>query len=114
MTFWTGLALQRLGPQDEANALLTRIYDYSLRLERTQPKIDYFATSLPAMLLLNEDLVQRKHVDALFLRAQSLTGLSRNAESQTLLHEVLNLDCSHAGASDLLKQVRSTNIEARC
>ena len=64
MTFWTGLALQRLGRQDEATALFTRIYDHSIELERTPPKIDYFATSLPAMLLFNEDLAQRNRIEA--------------------------------------------------
>ena len=109
LTFWTGRALERLGRQDEAANLFTHIYDYSLELERAQPKIDYFATSLPAMLLFNEDLVRRNHIDALFLRAQALTGLSRTAESKSLLQEVLALDRSHAGASDLLQQLGNFN-----
>ncbi len=109
LTFWTGLALERLGRENESMALFTRIYDYSLELELAQPKIDYFATSLPAMLLFNEDLVRRNHIDALFLRAQALTGLSRTAESKSLLQEVLTLDRSHAGASDLLKQLGNFN-----
>ncbi|HEX3893438.1 MAG TPA: DUF5107 domain-containing protein [Terracidiphilus sp.] len=105
MTFWTGLALQRLGRLDEAAALFNRIYDYSIELEKTQPKIDYFATSLPALLLFNEDLVRRNRIETLFLRAQALAGLSRGAEAQRLLQQVLELDRSHAGASDLLEQL---------
>jgi len=103
MTFWTGLALNRLGRNNEANALFTRIHDYSLHLDATKPRIDYFATSLPAMLLFNEDLLRRNHIDALFLRAQALAGLGRPSESEHLLHELLDLDCSHAGAADLRK-----------
>ncbi len=109
MTFWTGVALRCLGREGESTALFTRIYDYSLELEGTEPKIDYFATSLPAMLLFHEDLVRRIHIDALFLRAQALTGLSRAVESKSLLLEVLTLDRSHAGASDLLKQLGNFN-----
>jgi tetratricopeptide (TPR) repeat protein len=109
MTFWSGLALERLGRKDEADALFTRIYDYSIELERKLPKIDYFATSLPAMLLFNEDLGGRNRIDALFLRAQALAGLNRTAESQSLLQELLNVDRNHAGATDLLKQVGSLN-----
>lgn len=105
MTFWTGLALQRLGRQDEAAALFTRICNFSVELETRQPRIDYFATSLPAMLLFNEDLARRNHIDAMFLRAQALVGLSRAAEAQSLLQEVLKLDSNHAGASDLLDQL---------
>ena len=105
MAFWTGLALERLERNDEARTLFTHIYDYSVELERTQPNIDYFATSLPAMLLFTEDLVRRNRVDAMFLRAQALAGLGRATESQNLLQEVMNLDRSHSGASDLLKQL---------
>jgi tetratricopeptide (TPR) repeat protein len=105
MTFWTALALQRLGRQDEAANLFTRVYDYSIELERTPPNLDYFATSLPAMLLFNEDLVRRNRIEALFLRAQALAGLSRAGEAQSLLEEVLKLDRSHAGASDFLEQL---------
>ena len=100
---------ERLGRKNESTALFTRIYNYSVELERTQPKIDYFATSLPAMLLFNEGLALRNHIGALFLRAQALTGLSRTLESQSLLKQVLNLDRSHAGASDLLKQAGNFN-----
>ena len=109
MTFWTGLALKRLGRNDDAIAVFNRILDYSSELERKQPKIDYFATSLPAMLLFNENLTRRNRVDALFLRAQALAGLSRTSESQGLLHEVLSLDRSHAGAIDLLTQLSKLN-----
>jgi tetratricopeptide (TPR) repeat protein len=105
MTFWTGLALRRLGRQDEAANLFTRIYDYSIELESTPPNLDYFATSLPAMLLFNDDLARRNRVAALFLRAEALAGLSRAGEAQSLLEEVLKLDRSHAGASDLLEQL---------
>jgi len=109
MTYWTGFALQRLGRNDECIALFTRIYDHSVELERTPPKIDYFATSLPAMLLFNENLEQRRRMDALFLRAQALSGLSRTVESQSLLQEILNLDRNHAGASDLVKHLGTLN-----
>ncbi len=105
MTFWTGLALRRLGRQDEAANLFTRIYDYSIELEKTPPNLDYFATSLPAMLLFNEDLVRRNRIEALFLRAEALAGLSRAGDAQSLLEEVLKLDRGHAGASDLLEQL---------
>lgn len=111
-TFWAGLALQRLGKQDEAAALFLRIYDYSVQLESTQPKIDYFATSLPAMLLFNEDLAQRNRIGAIFLRAQSLTGMNRVAEAQSLLQDVLKLDAGHAGASDLLRLLGTFNGKA--
>jgi hypothetical protein len=57
------------------------------------------------MLLFNEDLAHRNLIDALFLRAQALAGMKRIAEAEVLLREVLTLDRNHAGASDFLKQL---------
>jgi len=105
MTFWSGLALQSLGCTEDAEALFARIFDYSVELERAEPKIDYFATSLPAMLLFEEDIHKRNRVEALFLRAQALMGLGRGTEPECLLREVLALDGNDADASDLLRQL---------
>ena len=102
MSFWTAMAHLRLGREDEALMLLRQVLEYSLELEATEPKIDYFATSLPAMLLFDEDLPRRNRIDALFLRAQALTGLGKTGEADTLLRTVLEVDCNHAGAADLL------------
>jgi hypothetical protein len=102
MTFWTALAWQRLGRKPEAEALFHRLHDFSVELEHAEPRIDYFATSLPTMLLFDDDLRRRNRIDALFLRAQAATGLGRMPAARELLHEVLTLDKSHVGAADLL------------
>jgi tetratricopeptide (TPR) repeat protein len=106
MMFWSGLALQRLEKKQEAVAIFQRIYDHSVGLESAEPKIDYFATSLPAMLLFEDDLFRRKRIYALFLRAQAVAGLGRSSECGDLLTQVLQMDCSHAGAADLLRQMQ--------
>lgn len=76
-----------------------------LELEIMEPKIDYFATSLPAMLLSKEDLQRRNAIEARYLRAQSYAGLGKVQEGELLLQVVLTMDASHAGASDLLRQI---------
>jgi tetratricopeptide (TPR) repeat protein len=113
MTYWTGMAYLALGNAAEASGIFQEIYDFSLDLERTEPKIDYFATSLPTMLLFEEDLRRRNETEAKFLRAQALAGLGRTGESTSLLKEVLNLDSNHAGAADLLSQLGIEHAERR-
>ncbi|MGH9586879.1 MAG: tetratricopeptide repeat protein, partial [Acidobacteriaceae bacterium] len=105
MTYWSALAHQCLGENDQAQALLRQVYEHSLELETVEPKIDYFATSLPAMLLFEEDLRRRNAIEARYLRAQSYAGLGKVQEAELLLQEVLTMDASHAGASDLLQQI---------
>jgi tetratricopeptide (TPR) repeat protein len=104
MTFWSAMACQCLGRNEEATALFQSILDYAEQLERQVPKIDYFATSLPAMLLFEDDLEKRNRIEALFLRGQAWLGLGKTTEALRCFNEVLELDRNHAGAADLLEQ----------
>ncbi len=111
-TYWSALSLRRLGREEDARALFRKIYDYGLELEQQQPKIDYFATSLPAMLLFDEDIEQRQKISAHFLQAQALLGLGKINQARDLLRKIHDLDRSHAGAIDLLS-TDLLNQEAR-
>jgi tetratricopeptide (TPR) repeat protein len=102
-TYWSALALRRLGCEQGALNAFQSILDYSAHLQSQTPKIDYFATSLPAMLLFDEDLARRQTITARFLEAQARLGLGEEAEGLRLLQEVLAMDNAHTGAIDLLR-----------
>ena len=102
-TYWSACALHSLGRESESVATFREILDYSAELERETPRIDYFATSLPAMLLFEEDLLLRQKITARFLEAQARLGMGEVAEGQRLLQEVLSMDAAHTGAIDLLR-----------
>jgi hypothetical protein len=102
-TYWSASALRRLGREQDALDVFRTILDYSADLQRQTPKIDYFATSLPAMLLFEEDLALRQTITARFLEAQARLGLRDEAEGLRLLEEVLAMDNSHPEAIDLLR-----------
>jgi tetratricopeptide (TPR) repeat protein len=102
-TYWSALALAQLGRDEEARALFQAILDFALQLNLQTPKIDYFATSLPAMLLFDEDLKRRQTITANFLQAQALLGLGERERGTELLRTVLAQDMSHVGAIDLIK-----------
>jgi len=101
-TYWTAMALRALGREREANDLFLAIDAYASKLESETPKIDYFATSLPAMLLFDEDLQERQNITARFLHAQAQLGLGNKKQAKHLLEAVLTKDRSHTGAIDLL------------
>jgi len=103
MTYWSGAALRQLGREVEATLLFERIYEHASHLEGQDPKIDYFATSLPAMLLFEEDLKNRQTITAHLLKAQALLGLGERQRAIDLLQQVLCLDRGHSGAIDLLR-----------
>ncbi len=104
MTFWSAMAYQCLGRKEEAAALFGSILEYAQQIERQVPKIDYFATSLPAMLLFEDNLEKRNRIEALYLRGQALFGQGESARAARCFSEVLELDRNHAGAADLLEQ----------
>ncbi len=104
MTYWRGAALKQLGQSAQAEEAFRDIAAFANELEMQEPKIDYFATSLPTMLLFHEDLKQRNRILATFLRAQAAYGLEGPVGAVALLQQSLALDNNHAGASDLLQQ----------
>ncbi len=109
-TYWSGMGLRRLGRLEEAKAMFERIRAYAQELEQTTPKIDFFATSLPAMLLFEEDLKARQDSMAQFLRAQAVLGLGEREEAEALLRQVLESDRSHIGAADLLSALATGEL----
>lgn len=105
MTYFSALALRQLGQSDEADALLAELLNYAKELATTEAKIDYFATSLPTMLVFNDDIQFRQDTMARFLQAQAQLGLRNRAEAKSLLKEVLSRDPNHPGAHDLIQSL---------
>jgi tetratricopeptide (TPR) repeat protein len=101
-TYYSALALRRIGRKADATKLLRALLAYTRALAKAEAKIDYFATSLPTMLLFDDDLPARQLTTALFLEAQARLGLGQKARATALLRTVLKRDPSHALAVDLL------------
>lgn len=106
ITYYSALALRRLGKKVAADKLLRALLAYAQTLAKTEAKIDYFATSLPTMLLFDDDLQARQLTTALFLEAQARLGLGQKARAAVLLRTVLKRDPAHALAADLLAPLR--------
>ena len=113
MTYWTGRAQLRLGNEAEARSVFEAILSHADDLERTEPRIDYFATSLPNMLLFVDDLEMRNQIMARLLRAQAFFGLGRIAEAEELLKSILGDDCNNIKAADLLEEINSSRTGGR-
>jgi tetratricopeptide (TPR) repeat protein len=107
MTYYNALALKKLGRAAESRALLRDLLAHALRIRREGPVVDYFATSLPAMLLFQDDLTQRTRIASLFLEGQARLGLGQKERARRLFQEVLKLDRNHPMAADLLPELES-------
>lgn len=60
LTLFQAVALERLGRSEESQVLLQELKAYAKQLLVTPAKIDYFATSLPTMLLFEDDMQARQ------------------------------------------------------
>jgi hypothetical protein len=79
--------------------------DFAQKQMGAEVKIDYFATSLPNLLLFEDDLQKRNQVDCLFLLALSELGLRNHERAMELLNQVLSLDCNHMAAQQELESL---------
>ncbi len=107
MTWYSALSLDRLGRKAAAKKLLRDLLAYARRLGKEPARIDYFATSLPAMLLFEEDIQARQKTTALILEAQALLGLGRKTAARKLLVSLLDHDPNHEHARDLQKTIEN-------
>jgi tetratricopeptide (TPR) repeat protein len=99
-TYFAAASLACLGRKGEARRLCSALLSHARRLRTAPAKVDYFATSLPTMLLFDDDLQRRQVTTSLFLEAQAQVGLGKRARGRILLKEVLRRDPSHPFAAD--------------
>ncbi len=107
MTYFSALSWMRLGRAAAGRKLLRELLAYAAALEKAPAQIDYFATSLPTMLLFDDDLEGRQKTTALFLQAQAHAGLGRKGKAAALLRRVMERDPNHAGAAELRQDLRA-------
>jgi tetratricopeptide (TPR) repeat protein len=103
MTYYSARALERLGRHAAAKRLFRDLLAFGRKLQKTPAKIDYFATSLPTMLLFDDDLLFRQETTALFLQAQGHFGLGKSLKARALLKTVQKRDPNHALAADFIE-----------
>jgi tetratricopeptide (TPR) repeat protein len=103
-TFFSALALRRLGQRGVAAKLLRDMRAYAHRMAEARASIDYFATSLPSMMLFEDDLQARQENTARFLEAVARLGLGEKAAARRGLAAVLRRDPSHQLAREFYRE----------
>lgn len=61
-------------------------------------KIDYFAVSLPDLLIWDDDLNRRNLINCHYLIGLGYLGLAKNKKAKKHLNIVLTFDTNHPGA----------------
>jgi len=101
-SYFQAKALSALGDEQAAFDVLSRLAEFAATQMRVEPKIDYFATSLPNLLLFDDDLKKRNRIEALVLSGLAHEGLGDQAEAMREINQVIREDRNHLFASELL------------
>ena len=95
--FYQGLALKALGRDAEAEARFRALKDYGVRHIDDEITMDYFAVSLPDLLIWDEDLQVKNRVHCLFMLALGEFGLGETEAARGHLREAMSADINHQG-----------------
>jgi tetratricopeptide (TPR) repeat protein len=108
MTYYSVLAALRLGDNDRADRLTKEFKEYVelKRLER--PTIDYFATSLPTMLIFWDDLVQTQQDLVTVMDAQLALLGGEAHRAQALLGPVADRNPANPLVRELMAEPART------
>lgn len=104
--FYQGLAHKALGNNEAANAIFNNLVEYGNSHANDEVKLDYFAVSLPNLLIFDDDLDLRNRIHCYFIKGLGLLGLGKTADAGDLFNEVLKLDTVHFGAKIHLEMLK--------
>lgn len=110
--FYQGLAWKKLGEQTKANEIFNKLVVFGNAHLNDTIKIDYFAVSLPDLLVFDQDLAQRNKNHCHYLIGLGLLGLNNGKQQEAEVHFdlVLQNDINHIGAILHKKMVRQSVI----
>ena len=99
--FYQGLALQKLGRHDEANGRFYRLVNYGKQHLFDHVVMDYFAVSLPDLLIWEDSLDRKNEIHCKYMLALGYLGLGDDEKALRYLEEVRLLDINHQGIQSL-------------
>jgi len=113
-SYFQALALHALGDDEAALKLFNGLADFAEKQMAAEPSIDYFATSLPNLLLFEDDLDKGNRVESLLLSALASHGLDGAQAAIHQLEGVLAEDANHQFAAETLRWLNALSVkEAR-
>jgi tetratricopeptide (TPR) repeat protein len=107
--FYIALAHLKLGKAGKANAIFESFITFAKNHADKPVSIDYFAVSLPDMLVFDMDLDKRNTVFCKYLMGLGYLGLGNFDQAKKLLNEVVATDPNHQGAASYLSMIPFLN-----
>jgi tetratricopeptide (TPR) repeat protein len=103
--FYQGLAWLKLGEREKAEAIFNRLIHFAAEHMNDEIKIDYFAVSLPDLLVFDQDLNRKNKVHCHYLTGLGLLGLGNERGAEAAFKKALAEDHNHQGAITHLNMI---------
>jgi tetratricopeptide (TPR) repeat protein len=111
--YFQALALRALGEDAASRMVLEELARFAEEKAHATPKIDYFATSLPNLLLFDGDMEKRNRIEAMVLAGLASHGLGASEKAAALLCQAVAEDPNHLLAIDASRWIaRDAGVEA--
>lgn len=111
--FYQGLALRKLGREEEARGRFNRLISYGEKHLFDVFKMDYFAVSLPELQIWEDDMDKKNRVHCNYLMALGHLGLGDRTQAERFFTNAAALDNNHQGVQVHQKMVKSVSVGNR-
>ncbi len=98
LILYQGLALEKLGRLSQARARYHKLIDYGEEHLFDDVHIEYFAVSLPDLLIFEDDLNARNRAHCQYLIGLGCFGMGDHQRADEAFAEALTIDPAHLGA----------------
>lgn len=96
--FYAALCYRKLGQEDKARSLFHKLINYGKQHIFDHVVMDYFAVSLPDLLVWEGDLDELNRIHCLYMLALGYYGMGDKEKAMKYLAEVEEMDNNHLGA----------------
>ena len=97
MIYYQGLAFAKLGDTGQAQVRFNKLVDYGKKHIDDDVRTDYFAVSLPDLLIFEENLNERNKKHCLFMMSLGYLGLGMTEKYNECAEKLLAMDNAHQG-----------------
>ena len=95
--FYQGMALLALGRKAEAHGRFYKLINYGKQHLYEKQVMDYFAVSLPDLLIWDDSLDVKNEIHCKYMLALGYYGMGDKTKAMKYLDEASALDCNHLG-----------------
>lgn len=109
---YQGLALKKLNAHTRAESIFNRLIDFGKQHMNDHIKIDYFAVSLPDLLVFDQDLDLKNRIHCHYMMGLGYLGLGNSHVplAEENFNTILKLDVNHQGALIHKKMITYTTL----